>query len=276
MTDEKPTGSFGDPPAGAPQEALEPLQPEAVDAMLAKARANERVLPPIVQPTQPPEPAPTADMESPIGGPQGGAVETRGGASSPSTPEAPAPVGPPAAEGAPLQPAASDTDSPSRGMPRPIADPGKVITGGFGDVGEAQYYPLDGSELREVVRLCFDELNERIQTDLRFQMAITYPRASVRVVIEVEGYAEDAAFKIEKRAAPHDKTPIEIARAHGAEEMGFVVRAFRREFDKEGTPESPPDRMRDELGLPKPRKQFVGSGSERMLVDIVPDGDSIL
>ena len=168
----------------------------------------------------------------------------------------------------PYQPAASSTDSPSRGIPRPIDDPGKKITGGFGVAADAQYFPLDGAELLNVVWLLMDELAQRLPNDLRFSMAVTYPRAAVRVQVVVEGYPEEAGFQITRLAPPHEKTPVEIAAQH-ADECVFVVKAERREFTAEGDISSPPNAMRAETGQVIPRKQWVGEGAARQMADVV-------
>ena len=169
----------------------------------------------------------------------------------------------------PYRPAASNTDSPSRGIPTPAADLNKQITGGFGDGGEAQYYPLDGLELRKVVELLLDKQRQRIQDDLRFSLALTYPRVRVRSVIEVECFAEDGSFSITNIAPPHEKTPIEIARRHG-DEVCFCLVEQRQEFDDENQSESPPNAMRLEVGVPVPRKHAVSvaGGRGRLLVDV--------
>lgn len=167
------------------------------------------------------------------------------------------------------QPAASNTDSPSRGIPRAIADPGKQITGGFGDAADAQYFPLDGTEVLSMVWVLMDELAQRLQNDLRFSIATVYPRVAIRAQVVVEGYAADQNFTIERLLPPHDKTPIEVAERWG-DQVVFVVSQERREFNADGTIASPPNAMRQEIGVVAPRKQFVGYGSTRQLVDVPP------
>lgn len=180
---------------------------------------------------------------------------------------------PPLAPILPHMRAASDTDTPSRGLPRGIADPGKQITGGFGDLGEAQYFPLDGSELRQLVDGLLSELHARIQDDLRFSIGITYPRVRARVEIVIEGMAADAGFAI-PRVAPvpaagtPGSTPLAIARAHG-DEIVFVVTALRQEFDEAGASITPPDAIREELGIVGPRKQRVTTPTGSVVVDVV-------
>jgi hypothetical protein len=171
-------------------------------------------------------------------------------------------------------PAESDTDSPSRGMPQPSSDPGKQITGGFGEPLEAQYFALDGHELKLLVQKLLRELSARLENDLRFHVAITYPRVRVIASVAVDGWAAEAGFHVE-HGMEHLKTPIDVALAAGAEPVTFEEVAMRREFDDEDRPENPPDRIRDELGIEKPRKQAIYEGGRRQIVDRVADlGDS--
>ncbi len=245
------TGSFSGPPPNAPRETTQPLSDETLAAQLAQAQANERELAPF-------NPQPPADAPAVVS-----AAETQHAALN-----AAAQLLAERNARTSHQPAASETDSPSRGMPKPIGDPGKQVTGGFGSVGEAQYYAIDGSELQEVVRDLLDAINTRITNDLRFSLAITYPRLTVRLKLEVEGWAQDAGFIIEHVKALH-QTPAAVA-AERADEVVFVLKEVVREFDETGTPENPPDRIRQGLGLPIPRKQMIQAGAMRTMVDIVP------
>lgn len=174
--------------------------------------------------------------------------------------------------GDPGRPAASNSDSPSRGIPRAIDDPGKKITGGFGDGIDAQYFPLDGSEVLKVVWVVMDQLALRLQNDLRFSMAVVYPRVEITAAITVKGYAADQTFTIQKIAPPEHRTPEEIAILNG-DAVVFVVSEERREFDRDGSISSPANAMRAEIGVVAPKKQFVGSGASRQLVDIPPQED---
>lgn len=170
----------------------------------------------------------------------------------------------------PHQRAASNTDSPSRGIPTPIPDEGKKITGGFGvlgDGGEAQYYPLDGTELRAVVLTLMDDLARRIEDDLRFSIACTYPRAHVRVMIEVDAYGQEKTMEIPKVMPPHVGTPLEVAKRYG-DQIVFVVIAERQEMTPDGQSVTPPNRMRQEAGLTIPHKQAIDTPSGRQFVDI--------
>ncbi len=166
----------------------------------------------------------------------------------------------------PYQPAASNTDSPSRGVPTPATDPGKKITGGFGDAGEAQYYPLDGTELRELVLAQMDRLVDRLRDDLRFSIAVTYPRVVARVVIEVDAFVSDASFQVPVAPVVANKTPIEIAREHG-DEIVFVLKEEMREMTVDGQSITPPNQVRQDLGIEIPRKRFVQAGAARVMVD---------
>ena len=163
-------------------------------------------------------------------------------------------------------PAASNTDSPTRGIVRPNisnARPNRPeITGGFGDQAALQYFALDGRELLTLVETLMDEVHARLQNDLRFNEALTYPQVSARVVIEISGFAHDSDFLIDKiLPTTHEartRTPIEIARSV-ADEVAFVVMAERREADDEGNPIAPPDQLRQELGLRRPGKRMIRS-----------------
>lgn len=167
----------------------------------------------------------------------------------------------------PYRPAASDTDTPSRGLPTFATDPGKRITGGFSDAADAQYFPLDGSELRALVRALLDNLDRRLDDDLRFSIAASYPRVNARVVIEVECLAFDQSFQIPAVMVPHDKTPMKVAREYG-DQVVFALVADRSESDAAGNSITPPNATRLEIGLPIPRKQAVQTPGGRQIVDV--------
>lgn len=165
------------------------------------------------------------------------------------------------------QPAASNTDSPSRGMPSPVADPGKQITGGFGAAADQQYFPLDGSELREVVLGLMDKLAAQLTNDLRFTPALCYPRVSARVTVHIDCYAREMSFEIPKAAESH-KTPIDVALAHGAEPDSMQLEATVGEFDPTtGETDKSTNAMRRELGLQVPMKQRVRTPTGFSTVD---------
>lgn len=266
-------GTFGAPPPGAPQEVTQDLKPDLLAEQLARARSNERELPPLTfspgvpAPIQPPTPLP-----APTGAATPAAVESTAPPSGIVLTDAPNTLAEAVAHrtGSALiqghQPAASNTDSPSRGIPKPVTDPGKVITGGFGHAMEAQYFPLDGLELRKLTEQLLDQMREQIQNDLHFTVAICYPRVAVRLILEVSGYTQDEGFRIQKGVA-HEKTPEDVATAAGTPFQNVLVEQ-RREFDENNEPVDPPDRIRDSLGLRKPHKQQIETGGGKMIVDV--------
>jgi hypothetical protein len=251
-------GAFTPPPVDAPYEVTQPVDNGALLAEAAQRRAaaaerlgisaDERSLAPLNPPGDRQSPQPPADL------PLRSAAPTAYVVPQTSNP----------------MPAASGSDSPARGIPREITDPGKKITGGFGNTGEAQYYPLNGLELLVLVRSLMEQIDKRIENDLRFAMAITYPRVRARVVIEVDGYAESGDFAIEK-VDVREKTPIEVARQYG-DRIAFAVVEKRQEFTDSGEVDAPPDLIRDELGLEKPRKQLIQMGAQRIVADIPIEG----
>ncbi len=181
-------------------------------------------------------------------------------------------------------PAASDSESPSRGIlpdlvPKRLDKFEGIDRGGFGDMGEAQYFPLTGDELRDLVMALFDDIAARIRNDLRFSMALTYPRVRAVVEVRIEGAAEDkdGGFTIEKVKAPRNGekggTPMDVARLR-ADSICFVVSATRQEFTPEGESDRPPDAIRDELGLNRPRKTMITGprGEQLGVVDIMHPG----
>jgi hypothetical protein len=103
----------------------------------------------------------------------------------------------------------------------------------FGEQGE--YFPLDGSELREVVLAKLDELVATLGRDLRFTIATTYPLARVTVTIHIECDQPDQTFTL---TAVHDE-------ARGM----------------------PPDLAREQLGLAVPRKQAIQTPTGTVMVD---------
>jgi len=110
-----------------------------------------------------------------------------------------------------------------------------------------------------------------VTNDLRFSMAICYPRVTARVIIEIDAYAADGgqydpSFQIVKVVA-HEKTPLAIARER-ADEVCFVVKADKIEMTADGQSVSPPNAIRAELGLVIPRKQAVGTPHGRLIVDL--------
>ncbi len=261
------TGGIGiAPPPGAPTDEVSmPLQPQLIAEQAAKARQNERQLEPLTYPQQTPQ------TES------NGVVAASGAVQEPKPVQAASGQLPKTFQMAKADPksefpAGSNSDSPTRGLPGTAPVPAAratsplTVIGGFGE-SEAEYFPLDGRELKTLVEQLLDELHARITNDLRFSVAVTYPRVSAKLQLIVEGEADDQAFMVERVMVPHDKTPLDVAQAF-ADSVSFVVRAQRREFDDKGDVESPADSLRDELGLPKPRKHSVGTGVGRTMVDV--------
>lgn len=262
-------------PADAPREVSQPLQADYIADSLAKARVNEKELAPLTYGRGPIDNE-IAALEAKL------AALKLGNNGVPDVVHEPKPVA--AAAGYPQPskyvdaepktqfPAASNTDSPTRGLPgtAPVpaarSKPPIQVIGGFGEA-EAEYHPLDGRELMRLVDALASDLVKRCENDLRFTVAITYPRMTCKLLLIVEGEADDAGFEIQKVMVPHEKTPLEVAQQY-ADSVTFVVRAQRREFDDAGNSESPADAIRDELGIEKPRKRRIGSGAGSAVVDV--------
>lgn len=304
------TGAVGAvPPADAPIEHAQPIRPETIQFQQDRARSNEKELPPFNPPGQrrpvvaPPvvsKPDATAALIADVFGSDAG--EVRPVADRPTVVVAGqgtiVPVIDPqqeivdqledilpalTAEDRLRMPAASSTDTPAKGLLPDLTPPKGdkfegVQRGGFSDLADAQYFPLQGDELKELVLALFDDLAARIANDLRFSMALVYPRVRAIVEIRVEGHAEDnnSGFEIRKILAPKDGekggTPEEIARQR-ADQIVFVIQALRQEFTPEGDSDQPPDALRDALHLPKPRKQIIETTTGQAFVDIVPGSD---
>lgn len=308
------TGAVGAvPPPDAPIENAMPLAPETIQVQQDRAAANEKVLPPFnpkpMGRTAPASVVPAvaaADLKfgepvtltkNDIGDATALLIADVFGTDAPKAVSELAPALDPVQEvvdqlddvlpaltpeDRARMPAASATDTPAKGL-LPNLTPPKgdkfegVQRGGFSDLADAQYFPLQGDELRELVLALFDDMADRIKNDLRFSMALTYPRVRAIVEIRIEGHAEDnnAGFEIRKILAPKDGekggTPDEIA-SQRADQVVFVVRTLRQEFTPEGESDHPPDAMRDELGLSKPRKQIIETNTGQRFVDVVSPG----
>lgn len=271
------TGEFGAAPPDAARETTEPLQVDAgaivvhdprtkqptgeVIDPIARAQANERELKPLTyeNPAAPPS-------QSVVSG------KTVNGLDPFYAEEAKRKAALAAAEPERTMPAMSNTDSPSRGLPgtAPVPAARKTkpigVTGGFGDAGEAQYFPLTGPELMELTRALLDKLNDRITNDLRFSLAITYPRIAVKLQLIVEGEVDDQGFDV-TYVDTKDQTPLDVAKQHG-QSVVFVLTEERREFTVDGEVDSPPDAIRKELGMVRPHKQLVQTGSGRVFADL--------
>jgi hypothetical protein len=92
--------------------------------------------------------------------------------------------------------------------------------------------------------------------DLRFSVALCYPRVTARVVIHIEGYAHEMNFDL-TRAAEHTKTTVEIAELVGAQPTTFELEGVVAEMTPDGESVMPPNATREALGLTVPRKQRV-------------------
>lgn len=298
------------PPAHAPHEVSQPLDAATIAAQLALAQANEIPLTPFMpqaaqaqaQQTAQQPPVGTAatpgvsaidavsrgvrrlprPAPKPLLGPDGqpvptatdisaGAVDPLPGAPGAPGTGTPAPAAPPVLPPIlPHQKAASNTDSPSRGVPRGSLDPGKAITGGFGDAQQAQYFPLTGEEVREVVYALMDKLHGRLQDDLRFTRAMAYPRVQVTLSLTVDAYGLQQGIEIPVVAAPYDKTPIEVAEALAAQVV-FVVRETHDEVGGAGADSAAgvaPNAVRRQLQMAVPGKRAIKLPTGgRLLVD---------
>lgn len=252
-----------------PADAHQVTQPLTADArgVPASHQGNEKELAPLTYAESTGAPAPSAPPMVTTRPVVPGAVPVVP-APPLTTPVAPVPtvaavVAPPEAH----QPAASSTDSPSRGAMRHDPDPLHRPTGGFGPAPSTEYHPLNGSEVREVVLVLLDQIAALLPNDLRFSHALTYPRLECRVTVDVVTYPPEGAVRITK-IAPESKgqAPRDVALAHAAE-CCFVVMAERVEQDAAGNPVDPPDKLRDEVGLPRPHKHLVGTGPARQMVD---------
>ena len=255
----EPTGMFAPPPAHAPHETTQPLQPEALQTMAEKASQHERELAPLKHALGKAVASAAGAPDHPLGDhtvvtapPQAAGSAPAGSAHLQDQP----PLGthPPII---PAAPAASDTDTPTRGIPKPILDPGKQITGGWGGAGgfEPQYYALDGTELRALVLSIWKELAGQLDIDLRFGIACTYPQVAARVTIEITGahasaQVNDVAFTVDSR----------------------VLLLTGEKVDDQSTPA---DALRVEAGLERPFKRTIKTATGTFIVDRDPGADPL-
>jgi hypothetical protein len=293
------TGAIGvAPPPDAPIETAQPLTPEFLAEQRARAAENERTLPPF-NPKGTGRPVPAA-AAAPPAQPQPPAVQIVDPLANdffdplPSSDEGMAaeathdePLPPLTADERARMPAASNTDTPAKGLLPNLTPPEQpdkfegISRGGFTDVGDAQYFPLTGDELHELCLALCDTLVAQIKNDLRFSIALTYPRVRARLRLEVEGAVDDrdGGFVIEKVHIPKSgaggSTPLDVARQR-ATEVVFVVQAGRQEFSEDGDVDTPPDQIREELGLARPRKQIIQTqGGGQAMVDIISPGSDL-
>lgn len=278
-------GNFSPAPPSAPHETSQPLDPAVLRQQAAKATMNERPLKPLVyeksvgvslQPSQAqattlnevtmaelakgeaealdqilgtgkPATGPLTEDLPPTG--EAGGLEA-GGAEVHESLEAEfnGPGQVPGNEG-PRRPAESDSDSPSRGVPRFQADPNKTITGGWGAGGGGnEYFALDGNELQALIHSLMADLSKTMSADLRFSLAVVYPQVRVRVHVQVDGI--DPSVPLNEQKFELEKTRL--------------VDLTALAMDDESTPA---DALRDLAGVDKPRKQLVQAGATQIMVD---------
>lgn len=295
------------PPAGADLTPAQPLRPDAgtiVDVHgvahrpIDKARANERELAPLT-------------YKDSI---QQAAAELAGTVAVPSVVQAvpvvqaavvaakPVIVVPTTSKAAdPTQPAASNTDTPSRGIPgtafSPHRTPGKDplrVEGGFGS-GSGEYFALDGTEMKVCLQQLLEDVLGHAENDHRVVGMTALTTAEVSLIAVLTADTEDQKVTITARgentvrgdlvatitavcdrfhadlqtdmrlqmacAYPQYGATLTLTvKAHAAD-PGFTIVKHRREFDEAGEPETPPDALREELGLPVPGRQITMAGN---------------
>ncbi len=273
-------------PAGAPHEVSQPLAGDA-RVIPTHLRGMEKELAPLTYPEStavaaaasagvvsatPPLGRPPVPIAQPVvHDPLPGVVADAVRGTAVLGPRTTAPIDNMADPPEPHQPAASNSESPSRGTPTPARDPSLQPTGGFGPVPGLEYIPLDGSEVRQLVLGLMDQIAKQMETDLRFVRALTYPRLDCRVTVDVGTFPPESAVRITKILPdPKGQASRAIALQH-ADECCFVVMAQRQEMNAAGESIDPPDKIRDALQLPKPHVQVVGSGVARQLVDVASE-----
>ena len=198
----------------------------------------------------------------------------------------------------PTQPAASNSDSPSRGMPGTAYSPHRAkdplaVEGGFG-IGSGEYFALDGQEMKVCLQQLLDEVLSQAENDARVVglSGATGATLALRAILLAD--TEDQTVTLENAGANPDgdlvaaittlcdafhrdlQTDLRMGLAwtypsYGviltltvcayAGHEGFTIQKHRREFDETGEPETPPDALREELGLPIPGRQVVIQGN---------------
>jgi hypothetical protein len=91
---------------------------------------------------------------------------------------------------------------------------------------------------------------------------------TVKVIVEAE--AGDQSFDI-TMIRGKEEMPLDAAE-QVADSVVFVVKRQRREFDDQGEIETPPDALREQLGLVVPQRQVVSTGKFGPLMADVPLG----
>ena len=237
------TGGFAAPPAHAPRDASQPVDAATIAHQQQIAAAHAGQISPVAQAM-----IDGVRVSELAAEPQPASADTHVAGGGLASAE-------PIADPLPLNPQDDAvTARPLRGQPKPIADPDLQITGGFAvpgaedipgatlpaggsgiGLGESMYFPLDGTEVRELILSLFDELATSLQRDLRFTMAVTYPLCHVAVDLMVMTDQPDRTFVIH----------WESNEASGR----------------------PPDLVRQQLGLELPQKQMVPSPGGSLIVD---------
>ena len=282
------------PPPHAPRETTQPLQPGAVKDMLAKAIANEKELKPLhfgpgptpaqiptkpspviqprpVDPTAPPRPASLKPSDAVPGDPvpvdagPADRVDSTASAADPAGPDTrvPTPTDTPdtpealSAEFLKEHPAASNTDTPARGIPK-VQPPDKAITGGFGHE-PSQYFALDGTEVRAVAEKLLDSIRDQMAHDLRFGIACCYPQVLITATITITGSGHEAPTN----DVDHTVTAENTVALRPTTETLLTLTAFAVDDDQ-----TPADALRDKAGLKKPRKQLVTTSMGKTFADV--------
>ncbi len=253
-------GGFASPPAGAPHEVTTPTSISQSEIEQAHARAEERA------------------NQRADGGPQAGSSE---GAPRREALGSPLPQQPiqilgkaparssesPDDTASPLDeltdafkathPAASTSDSPSRGVPTPSGDPGKQITGGWGPTGSgSEYFALNGVELKAIVVVLATRLKESLDGDLRFGLSVVYPQVKVSLRLTVDGRSPEGR-------------DLDLP---GTEKLDLQWdRILSLDAEVEDSEQTPAGKIRDDFHIRGPAKTIVRAGAARMLVDVTTD-----
>ncbi len=200
----------------------------------------------------------------------------------------------------PTQPAASNTDSPTRGIPGTAHSPHRakdplVVTGGFG-AGSGEYFALDGVEMKACLETLLEQVLGQAENDHRIvgMSGLTTAEVSLRAMLLAD--TEDQTVTMDRGGsnvntrgdlvalitdvcdALHKDLQTDMrlqmswtypsygavltltVKAHAAD-PGFTLVKHRREFDADGEAETPPDALREELGLPVPGRVVTLAGS---------------
>ena len=156
-------------------------------------------------------------------------------------------------------PAASRTDSPSRGIPTPSADPGKQVTGGWGPTGSgSEYFALNGDELKQIAIALAGRLTQALEGDLRFGLSVVYPQVRISLHLTVDGRTPEGR-DLDLRDRDNTRTELDFSRI-----LDLAA-------DVEDSEETPAGKIRDDFQIRGPRKQVIRAGAARLLVDVPND-----